>query len=99
MPVYQFPTTTDRAWRKIEAVIRKRLRVRGMSPESIAKIVGWARAKHHDHWQLYPPPSIDFPATEDAVIQFSDALLHQRMMIFFDMVDLYAENHAPGRNR
>lgn len=98
-PVYQFPDLGDRGWQKTEDIIRRRLRTRGLSPDVIAKILEWAKTKHYEHWQLYPPPSIYFPANEEAVTQFADALLHQRMMIFFDMVDLYAENRTPGGPR
>lgn len=96
MTIHKFPTFVDRSWSKIEEGLYRNLRKRGMSPDVIEKTAEWAKAKFYEHNDLYPPPVIDFPADEETIKQAFVTLIHQRVRIFLDMLDMYADTIAAG---
>lgn len=67
-----------------------------MSAEVIEKTVEFARTKFYEQNEAYPIPRTLSSPPEGEVLKFVEALTHQRVYAFLDMVDLYADTIVAG---
>ena len=89
MTIHKFPSSQDRAWEQIESIICRTMNEHGTPAEARENILAWAKNKYYEH----KSPSLDFPASDDAIREFAGILLDQKVRLYLDLVDLRIRTH------